>query len=91
MNENKLGENGFYWFVGVIEDRHDPLFAGRCKVRVVGVHTQDKLELPTADLPWASVILPTTSSGISGIGFSPTNLLQGSSVFDFCVTPACGN
>ena len=83
MNENKLGENGFYWFVGVIEDRHDPLYAGRLRVRVVGVHTQDKQELPTADLPWASVILPATSSGISGIGYSPTNMLQGSWVFGF--------
>ena len=27
------GKNGFIWWVGVVEDRQDPLKLGRCRVR----------------------------------------------------------
>ena len=82
-NENFLGFNGFLWFIGVVEDRNDPLYAGRLRVRIVGVHTQDKGALPTADLPWALCVLPITASGISGIGQSATGLVEGSWVIGF--------
>jgi len=82
-NENFMGLGGFFYFFGVVEDRQDPLKVGRLKVRIVGTHTQDKLALPTADLPWALCVLPITASGISGIGFSATGLLEGSWVFGF--------
>lgn len=77
-NENFMGLGGFLWFSGVVEDRQDPLKVGRLRVRIVGVHTQDKLALPTADLPWALCMLPITASGISGIGQSAVGLLEGS-------------
>jgi hypothetical protein len=82
-NENFMGLGGFLWFFGVVEDRQDPLKVGRLRVRIVGVHTQDKLALPTADLPWSLCVLPITASGISGIGQSATGLLEGSWVFGF--------
>ena len=82
-NENYMGLGGFFYFFGVVEDRNDPLKAGRLRVRIVGTHTQDKLALPTTDLPWALCVLPITASGISGIGFSATGLLEGSWVFGF--------
>jgi len=82
-NENYMGLGGFFYFFGVVEDRNDPLKTGRLRVRIVGVHTQDKLALPTTDLPWALCVLPITASGISGIGFSATGLLEGSWVFGF--------
>jgi hypothetical protein len=82
-NENFMGHGGFLYFFGVVEDRQDPLKTGRLRVRIVGVHTQDKLALPTADLPWALCVLPITASGISGIGSSATGLLEGSWVFGF--------
>lgn len=82
-NENYLGFNGFLWFVGVVEDRQDPLFAGRLKVRALGHHTDNLELLPTADLPWASVMMSTSSSGISGIGSSPSGLLEGSWVLGY--------
>jgi len=81
--KNFLGQDGFTWFVGVVEDRNDPTKTGRVRVRCLGYHTDDKVLLPTADLPWASPVLPITSSGISGIGQSPTGLLEGSWVFGF--------
>jgi hypothetical protein len=68
-------------YYGVIEDSStDPLRLGRCKVRVIGIHTDDKTILPTADLPWATPIQGITSAALSGIGESPTGLLQGSTV-----------
>jgi len=51
---NKLNFNSTYY--GVVEDRKDPLNVGRCRVRVVGIHTFDKNEIPTEALPWAPVI-----------------------------------
>jgi len=83
MNENFLGFNGFVWFVGVVEDRGDPQYTGRVRVRCLGHHTGNKEQLPTSDLPWASVVLPITSSGISGLGQTPLGLVEGSWVFGY--------
>ena len=81
--QNFLGQDGFQWFVGVVEDRNDPTKTGRVRVRCLGYHTADLNVLPTADLPWASPVLPITSSGISGIGQTPLGLVEGSWVFGF--------
>ena len=59
---NFIGKDGFNWWVGVVEDRMDPLKMGRCRVRIFGHHTENKKLLPTADLPWAQTILPTNAS-----------------------------
>jgi len=84
MNNDKfLGHNGFLWFVGVVEDRQDPQFAGRVRVRCLGHHTSNTTILPTSDLPWSQVVLPITSSGISGVGQSPLGLVEGSWVFGY--------
>ena len=68
-------------FVGVVEDRNDPMFLGRLKVRIYSVHTDDKGLLPTEKLPWALVLQPITSPAISGIGRSPTGVVEGTWVF----------
>ena len=49
------------WFLGVVEDRNDPLKVGRCRVRCFGFHTEDTTDLPTEDLPWAQMLLPPNS------------------------------
>ena len=49
------------WFIGVVEDRTDPLKSGRCKVRCLGFHQQDIKELKTKDLPWAQLLIPPNS------------------------------
>ena len=67
-------------YTGIIEDRNDPLKLGRCKVRVVGLHTHDVTKLPTADLPWAVPMQPITSAALSGIGVTPLGLIEGTSV-----------
>ena len=58
---NFMGLDGFIWFIGVVEDRNDPSKLGRVKVRCLGFHSEDKNDIPTADLPWAHVCLLYTS------------------------------
>lgn len=68
------------WFVGIVEQvGGDIPQLGRVRVRIHGIHGPAN-ELPLADLPYASVLLPTTEGGVSGIGRS-TGLVQGATVF----------
>lgn len=67
-----------YWWVGIIEDRDDPLKMGRVRVRIINIHTDNLSVLPTEELPWAVVMQPTTSAALSGIGTAPVGLLPGS-------------
>ena len=82
-SKNFIGLSQFVHFYGVVEDRQDPQYTGRVRVRCLGFHTKDKKLLPTADLPWAQVLLPITSSGISGIGQTPLGLVEGSWVVGY--------
>ena len=63
---------------GCVENRFDPLMLGRLKVRIVGIHTNNKTILPTEDLPWATVLQPVTSAAMSGIGHAPVGPVEGS-------------
>jgi len=69
-------------YYGIVEDRQDPLKIGRVRVRVHGIHSDDKGNIATPDLPWAQVMLPTTSAGLSGFG-TQHGLVEGSSVVLF--------
>ena len=53
LRKNFIGQDGFQWWVGVVEDRNDPERVGRCRVRIFGIHTDDLSSIPTEDLPWA--------------------------------------
>lgn len=64
-------------YTGVVENRNDPHKLGRCQVRIVGLHTDDKTILPTDDLPWAYPMQPVTSAAISGIGTAPVGPVPG--------------
>ncbi len=77
------GKDGFVWWNGVVEDRKDPLFLGRCRVRILGWHTADKSELPTENLPWAFPIMPITSASQSGAGEAPVGPVEGTWVMGF--------
>jgi hypothetical protein len=59
---NFMGTAGFTWWVGVIENRVDPLGLHRCQVRIFGWHTTNTSLLPLEDLPWALAILPINNS-----------------------------
>ena len=77
------GKKGLIWFTGVVEDRNDPLFLNRVRVRIYGVHTHDKQLIATPDLPWSTVLMPTTSPSLSGLGTTTHGLVEGSTVMGF--------
>lgn len=76
--KNFAGKNGFTWWVGIVEDRKDPIKLGRCRVRCVGWHADDKMRLPTKDLPWATPSFPVNDNNT----FVPK---EGDMVFGFFV------
>lgn len=55
-------EQKFYVWVGVVEDRKDPLKLGRCRVRIFGHHSENKQQVPTENLNWAHPIFPLNNS-----------------------------
>lgn len=61
VENNFAGLNGFVWWVGVVEDRADPLGIGRCKVRIHGWY-DDEAEIPTDNLPWAHPMFSINTS-----------------------------
>ena len=74
-----IGKDGMNWWIGQIEnDGSDPEYTGanakdydytgKVKVRIVGYHNPDKTILPTADLPWASCVMPVVYAQRSGMG-----------------------
>lgn len=94
MTTYAIGEEGFRWFFGVIEDRDDPKKIGRVRVRIYNVHPftssgdPDIVNVPTEHLPWATVINSIISAGIlginnDGVGVSPTGMMVGTTVFGF--------
>lgn len=78
-----IGFDKFVWFQGVVEDRNDPLQLGRLRVRILGLHTKDKTQIPTDSLPWAYVISPITSAAMGGIGITPLGPVEGTWVVGF--------
>ena len=60
--QNKLGHDNFIWWIGVVEDRFDPLNLGRCRVRIFGAHTSELQLIPTSSLPWATPLYPVNDS-----------------------------
>ena len=63
-----IGQNDFTWFIGVVEDRNDPLQLGRVRVRCYGWHTDDKNQIPTEALPWEVQLQGITSPALNGMG-----------------------
>ena len=68
----KIGDDGFNWWVGQVEsrasDEGENKGGYRYKVAIVGEHPKSKQLVPTADLPWANVVMPVTDP------FTPGNI-----------------
>ena len=77
---NKFYGNNIRWFIGICECISDPLHLGRVRVRIYGIHGENLDEVPESSLPWATVMIPTTEDGVSGLGRNP-NLKPGAMVF----------
>jgi len=78
-----MGLDGFVWFTGVVEDRNDPAKLGRVRVRCLGLHTEDKNEIPTDALPWAHIMHPVHDPSMQGMGTTPSFLVEGTWVIGF--------
>jgi hypothetical protein len=60
------------WFIGRVIDGSPPAgLEGRVRVRIFGIHSDDVNDIPQADLPWAQVMNPSNSYGVSGLGVMP--------------------
>jgi hypothetical protein len=71
-----MGLNGFIWWIGIVENRLDPLKIGRCQVRIYNWHTDNKNNISTENLPWAQPMMPVN-------GESTINLKEGDTVLGF--------
>ena len=84
---NFVGKDGFFWWVGEVEDNEDPMELGRVKVRVLGYYTNVQggttSDLPTDKLPWATVLQHTSQPGNDGQGESSGQLQPGAIVMGF--------
>lgn len=76
------------FYTGVVESRSDPLELGRCQVRIVGLHTHDKTQLPTQQLPWATPVQQIGSAAMNGIGYTPVGPVEGTTVIIMFVDDA---
>jgi len=90
LKTNFIGRDGFLWWIGQVapegaqKDQLDKkAWGNRRKVRIMGYHPTNEADLSNDDLPWAQVLLPSTSG--SGAGNNATNvkILPGDSVFGF--------
>ena len=84
---NFVGKDGFFWWVGEVEDNEDPMELGRVKVRVLGYYTNVRGgttdQLPTDNLPWATVLQHTSQPGNDAQGESSGQLQPGAIVMGF--------
>lgn len=81
MTTQAIGEEGFRWFLGIVEEINDPRQLGRVKVRILH---EDDTDVTTEDIDWAQVMTPVTSAGTDGIGETPF-LKKGSRVVGFFI------
>ena len=78
-----MKNKNFVWFFGVVENIQDPKQIGRVQVRCYGYHSHKEEQIPSQNLPWATVMAPTTNSSFRGVDTTVHGLAVGSSVFGF--------
>jgi hypothetical protein len=73
LKSNFLGRDGFRWWIGQVPpigsqkgQANGEGWGNRLKVRILGYHPADPNELSNDDLPWAQVMLPTTTGSGAG-------------------------
>lgn len=67
-------------YLGVVEDNIDPENMGRCRIRILGLHSPEKIYngeegMAITDLPWATPANPIQGGSISGLGWSGVPVL----------------
>ena len=90
LQTNRIGSDGFVWWIGQIESSADGDFknGGRFRVRIVGEHLKSCDATPTEQLPWAQSMMPLThpysDGGTTG---GSVNLQPGNWVLGFFLDP----
>lgn len=80
INSEYYGDNS-RWFLATVIDGSPPAgLEGRVKIRIHGIHSEDVNDIPQADLPWAQVMTPSNTFGVSGYG-THCQILPGALVF----------
>ena len=98
FNPGFLG-GSFLWWVGQIaddstwrenisagkfEDKNSiPGWGRRYKVRIIGLHDQGEVTIPSDQLPWAQIMYPVTAGGGQAGARQTSQLRQGNMVFGF--------
>jgi len=90
VKSNFVGRDGFRWWIGQIPpanaqggQANGSGWGNRIKVRIMGYHPYNTVELPDEDLPWAQVMIPTTAgSGAANVA-TDVKLKGGDTVFGF--------
>ena len=90
IQSNFLGRDGFKWWIGQVapeEVQASQIDGGgwgnRFKVRILGYHPDDEIELKNEELPWAQVLVsPEAGSGAAGRS-KPTRISPGDNVLGF--------
>ncbi len=86
----KIGNDGFSWWIGQVENNKDPKNSGRIQVRIVGQHNREGDITPTTDLPWANVTMPLNVPFTTGGTTGATNNIQiGGWVIGFFMDNEC--
>ena len=59
---HQIGSDGFNWWIGQIESvrADDKKGGGRYKVRILGLHPKECIQVGSDQLPWARVMMPVT-------------------------------
>ena len=91
LKSNFVGKDGFRWWIGQIapdkvqapQTKSKKGWGIRYKVRIMGYHPYNTVELPDEDLPWAQVVLPPGhGTGAAGL-FKSIKFQQGDTVIGF--------
>ena len=90
LKTNFVGRDGYRYWMGTVapEEAHGKQIDGggwgnRFKVRIMGYHPPDLVELPDKDLPWSQVLLPTTAGSGGGSRRRSVRISPGDTVYGF--------
>lgn len=84
LQTNFVGRDGFRWWIGqVAPGEIRDTWGNRVRVRIMGYHPFSEEELPNDKLPYANILLGTTSGSGGAGNYSSHTLRPGDVVFGF--------
>ena len=90
LKTNFVGRDGFLWWIGQVapesaqkKQLNKEGWGNRRKVRIMGYHPSNEADLSNDDLPWAQVLLSTTSGSGAANYTTDVKISPGDSVFGF--------